>query len=68
MIRFLEKYVMPVAGKVAEQRHLQAIRDGIILTMPFLIIGSFSSLLVHCRYRDITSLWQVCLVRIGREL
>ncbi|MEI4613640.1 PTS cellobiose transporter subunit IIC [Bacillus cereus] len=41
MIRFLEKYVMPVAGKVAEQRHLQAIRDGIILTMPFLIIGSF---------------------------
>ena len=32
---------MPVAGKVAEQRHLQAIRDGIILTMPFLIIGSF---------------------------
>lgn len=59
---------MPVAGKVAEQRHLQAIRDGIILTMPFLIIGSFSSLLVHCRYPDITSLWQVCLVRIGREL
>ncbi|MEK4709644.1 PTS cellobiose transporter subunit IIC [Bacillus sp. FSL R10-2780] len=41
MIGFLEKYVMPVAGKVAEQRHLQAIRDGIILTMPFLIIGSF---------------------------
>ncbi|KIV75226.1 PTS system, cellobiose-specific IIC component [Bacillus mycoides] len=41
MIKFLEKYVMPVAGKVAEQRHLQAIRDGIILTMPFLIIGSF---------------------------
>ena len=41
MIGFLEKYVMPVAGKVAEQRHLQAIRDGIVLTMPFLIIGSF---------------------------
>ena len=29
MIGFLEKYVMPVAGKVAEQRHLQAIRDGL---------------------------------------
>lgn len=41
MIRFLEKYVMPVAGKVAEQRHLLAIRDGLVLTMPFLIIGSF---------------------------
>ena len=31
---------MPVAGKVAEQRHLLAIRDGLVLTMPFLIIGS----------------------------
>ncbi|PHC81145.1 PTS system, cellobiose-specific IIC component [Bacillus wiedmannii] len=41
MIRFLEKYVMPVAGKVAEQRYLLAIRDGLVLTMPFLIIGSF---------------------------
>ncbi|MCM3735414.1 PTS cellobiose transporter subunit IIC [Bacillus cytotoxicus] len=41
MTGFLERYVMPVAGRVAEQRHLQAVRDGIILTMPFLIIGSF---------------------------
>ncbi|WP_242144881.1 MULTISPECIES: PTS cellobiose transporter subunit IIC [unclassified Bacillus cereus group] len=41
MIQLLEKYVMPVAGRIAEQRHLQAVRDGIILTMPFLIIGSF---------------------------
>ncbi|MGG0237364.1 PTS cellobiose transporter subunit IIC [Bacillus rhizoplanae] len=41
MTGFLERYVMPIAGRIAEQRHLQAIRDGIILTMPFLIIGSF---------------------------
>ncbi len=39
-ISFLEKYVMPAAGRIAEQKHLQAIRDGIILTMPLLIIGS----------------------------
>lgn len=39
-IAFLEKRVMPVAGRIAEQRHLQAIRDGIILAMPLLIIGS----------------------------
>ncbi|MBR3119870.1 PTS cellobiose transporter subunit IIC [Oceanobacillus profundus] len=37
---FMEKYFMPVAGKLAEQRHLKAIRDGIISTMPLLIIGS----------------------------
>ncbi|WP_077329037.1 PTS cellobiose transporter subunit IIC [Virgibacillus siamensis] len=37
---FMERYFMPVAGKMAEQRHLKAIRDGIIATMPLLIIGS----------------------------
>ncbi len=31
---------MPVAGKIAGQRHLSALRDGIILTMPLIIIGS----------------------------
>ncbi|MCM3077660.1 PTS cellobiose transporter subunit IIC [Brevibacillus invocatus] len=39
-ISFLENRVMPVAGRIAEQKHLQAIRDGIILTLPLLIIGS----------------------------
>ncbi len=39
--QFLEEKVMPIAGKIASQRHLQALRDGIILTMPLIIIGSF---------------------------
>jgi cellobiose PTS system EIIC component len=36
----LENKVMPVAGRIAGQRHLQALRDGIILTMPLIIVGS----------------------------
>lgn len=36
----LENKVMPIAGRIAGQRHLQALRDGIILTMPLIIIGS----------------------------
>nr|WP_263325116.1 PTS cellobiose transporter subunit IIC [Neobacillus sp. Marseille-Q6967] len=39
-LEFLEKYFMPFAGKLAAQRHLGALRDGIILTMPMIIIGS----------------------------
>lgn len=35
-----EKYFIPIAGKISEQRHLKAIRDGIISVMPLLIIGS----------------------------
>ncbi|MFZ4451206.1 PTS cellobiose transporter subunit IIC [Salibacterium aidingense] len=37
---FMERYFMPAAGKMAEQHHLKAIRDGIIAVMPLLIIGS----------------------------
>lgn len=37
---FMEKYFMPLAGKISEQRHLKAVRDGIISAMPLLIIGS----------------------------
>lgn len=39
--QLLEEKVMPIAGRIAAQRHLQALRDGIILTMPLIIIGSF---------------------------
>ncbi|WP_267900814.1 PTS cellobiose transporter subunit IIC [Falsibacillus albus] len=38
---FLDVKLMPIAGRISEQRHLQAIRDGIILALPLLIIGSF---------------------------
>lgn len=38
--RFFEEKFMAAAGRIAAQRHLQALRDGIILTMPLIIIGS----------------------------
>ncbi len=40
MSAFLEEKFMPIAGKIGEQKHLQSIRDGILMTMPFLIVGS----------------------------
>ena len=38
--QFLEEKLMPVAGKVANQRHLSAIKDGMVITLPFIIVGS----------------------------
>ncbi|NBI07028.1 PTS sugar transporter subunit IIC [Senegalia massiliensis] len=35
-----EKFSTPMA-KLAEQRHLRAIRDGIVATLPIIIVGSF---------------------------
>jgi len=39
-MNFLEKYFMPFAGRLAAQKHLQALRDGIVLAMPLILIGS----------------------------
>lgn len=39
-LTFLENRFMPFAGRLAAQRHLGALKDGIILAMPLIIIGS----------------------------
>ncbi len=38
---WIERYVMPVALRIAGQKHVLSVRDGIILNMPFMLIGSF---------------------------
>jgi PTS system cellobiose-specific IIC component len=40
VIQFLERHLLPVVRIIAEQRHLQALRDGIVSTVPLLLIGS----------------------------
>lgn len=47
LISFLERYVMPFAGRIAAQRHLGALRDGMMMTMPFIIIGSIFLILAN---------------------
>lgn len=40
MKQWFEEKFIPVAAKIANQRHILALRDGIILAMPLLIVGS----------------------------
>ncbi|WP_426350223.1 PTS cellobiose transporter subunit IIC [Alloiococcus sp. CFN-8] len=42
---FLERKAMPVAGKIAAQRHIRALRDGLAVTMPLIIVGSIFMIL-----------------------
>ncbi len=37
---FVERVIAPIAGKVGSQKHICAVKDGFISTMPFLIVGS----------------------------
>jgi len=39
--QLLDRYLIPVMTRMSEQRHLRAVRDGIISTIPLIIVGSF---------------------------
>lgn len=39
---WMEKYILPVASKMSNQRHLLALRDGFIATMPISMFGAIN--------------------------
>ncbi|WP_299725514.1 PTS sugar transporter subunit IIC [uncultured Endozoicomonas sp.] len=41
LIKFVEQKLGPIAGKLGAQRHITALRDGFLVAMPFIIVGSF---------------------------
>lgn len=38
---WLQKWLFPIAARLEKQKHLQAVKDGIIAIVPIIIIGSF---------------------------
>lgn len=40
LMGFLEEKVQPIGVKIGGQRHLLAVRDGLVLSMPLIIVGS----------------------------
>lgn len=42
---FLEKYLSPLGAKLGNQRHLQALSNGMMMTLPLLVIGSIFMIL-----------------------
>ncbi|EUJ30658.1 PTS system cellobiose-specific transporter subunit IIC [Listeria floridensis FSL S10-1187] len=53
---FLEKYFVPVAAKIGSQKHLVALRDAFISTMPITMAGSIAVLL-NAFFRDFPTDW-----------
>ena len=43
--RWLEKHMLPIANKVGSQRHLSAIKNGFIATMPIALVGAMAVML-----------------------
>lgn len=67
----LSKWLMPIANKVEKQKHLQAIKDGMIAIVPIIIVGSlcilpmafmnlFPSGLIHNFFADNINIFTYC--------
>lgn len=53
---FIEEKFLPAAVKVGSQRHLLALRDGIIMIMPLLILGAFSMIIAEFPFQPFLDL------------
>jgi cellobiose PTS system EIIC component len=55
-LEFMEKYFVPIAGKIGAQRHLVAVRDGFVSIMPLVLAGSLAVLLNNTLFSWIPAL------------
>ena len=44
---FLEKYLSPIGARLGNQRHLQALANGMMMTLPLLVIGSIFMIIAN---------------------
>ena len=45
-VQWMEVKLMPIANKFGSQRHMTAIRKGLIATMPLTIVGSWDCFII----------------------
>ena len=57
MLQKLEKVFMPLAERIGRNKYLIAIRDGFLLSMPLLIVGSFFLLIANFPIPGWTQFW-----------
>ncbi|AHH07500.1 PTS system, diacetylchitobiose-specific IIC component (plasmid) [Borrelia crocidurae DOU] len=68
---FIDTGLVPIAGKIASNKYLIAVRDGFAFSMPFLIVGSFILLLANLPFTDANNFlyqqWYVDLMAKYKE-
>ncbi|VNF33073.1 IS1380-Spn1 transposase [Streptococcus pneumoniae] len=55
ILAFLETKVAPFGEKVGNQRHLKAIREGFMMAMPLILVGSLFLILISWPQEDFTN-------------
>lgn len=49
---FIDKKLLPISMKIASNRYMVSIRDGLVFSMPFIILGSFVLLIFNLPLQD----------------
>lgn len=49
---WLEKHLLPIAGKIGRQKHLASMRDGFIAILPMVMMGAVVTMLNHVFFQD----------------
>lgn len=57
MLKKMESILMPLAEKIGRNKYLLSIRDGFLLSMPLLIVGSFFLLIANFPIPGWTEFW-----------
>lgn len=57
MLNKLESILMPLAEKIGKNKYLIAVRDGLLLSLPLLIVGSFFLLIANFPIPGWTEFW-----------
>ena len=55
----LERYLMPIGSKLAANKSLNAVRDGIAYAMPLVIVGSLTMLIANGFSIDSFKTWLI---------
>lgn len=56
LMQWMEDKFLPVAAKIGGQRHLLALRDGVVMMMPLLILGAFAMIIAEFPLEAFTNL------------
>ncbi len=68
-ISSIESVISPIAVKVSSQKHINAVKDGFVATMPFLIVGSLILVFAFPPYEEgfFFSGWKALIELIGHN-
>ena len=63
----IEAFLLPIAAKMSANKYLNAVKDGFIFAIPFVMISSFLLLLLNLPFTDKETVFYIRHICLCRE-